>query len=66
MESFVLTELQSRYGREDEVLLQHSQSQLDLLQSTIEMSLQERMDLAKKCEDVYFNQVGQLQLQNSV
>jgi len=52
--------VKSRYGREDEVLLQHSQSQIELLQSTIEMSLDERKQLAKKCEDVYFNQVCEL------
>ncbi|WAR27064.1 HDAC6-like protein [Mya arenaria] len=51
------TRIEARYGREDEVLLQHDFPQIEALQATSAMTVDEHKDLARRNEDVYFNQV---------
>ncbi|XP_060580464.1 histone deacetylase 6-like isoform X2 [Ruditapes philippinarum] len=50
------TNIEARYGTEDQVLLQHSQKQIDILQSVTEMDITERKELSKKYDSVYFHQ----------
>ncbi|XP_052780772.1 histone deacetylase 6-like isoform X1 [Mya arenaria] len=50
------TRIEARYGREDEVLLQHDFPQIEALQATSAMTVDEHKDLARRNEDVYFNQ----------
>ncbi|XP_052280508.1 histone deacetylase 6-like isoform X1 [Dreissena polymorpha] len=48
--------IQSRFGTEDEVLLEHTRPHLDLVMSTSSMDLDGLKDLSRRTEDVYFNQ----------
>ncbi|XP_045164142.2 histone deacetylase 6-like isoform X1 [Mercenaria mercenaria] len=50
------TRIEVQYGTEDQVLLQHSQRQIDILQSVTEMDINERKSLSTKYDSVYFHQ----------